>query len=87
MSDFRPNAQHSLISRSTRREMLRRGGMGFGALALASLTGNRATADLQLCHRAPRAKHVIHVTPNLESIRMYSTRGSFEHPAFLFLLP
>jgi len=51
----------------SRRDFLRRCGMGFGGLALGSLMGGRASAaapDLAGPHFAPRAKRVVHLFMN-----------------------
>lgn len=52
------------LSPHTRREFLRRCGMGFGSLALADLLAHDARATESLAHFPGRARHVIHVFLN-----------------------
>src|ERR1700734_3236859 len=46
-------------NRFTRRQALQAAACGFGSLALAGLSADKAAAATQLMHHAPRAKRVI----------------------------
>lgn len=54
-------AEREAVLLETRRQLLRRGGQGIGALALASLNGMAETAAPSLPHFAPKAKRCIYL--------------------------
>jgi hypothetical protein len=55
------NLESEAVLLETRRQLLRRGGQGIGALALASLNGMAETAKPSLPHFAPKAKRCIYL--------------------------
>ncbi len=54
-------AEREAVLLETRRQLLRRGGQGIGALALASLNGFAETGTPSLPHFAPKAKRCIYL--------------------------
>ena len=68
MSHHAPRLEDTFL---TRRDLLRRCGMGFGAMAFGSLLGRAGASEINLNplavkapHFAPKAKRIIHIFAN-----------------------